>query len=427
MIIKRIELINVQKHKHLILNLRKGINILFAKTGAGKTCVIRALVWILTNNFSSDAIRKDGTKKTEVKLTIAEVPHINGDIEVSRVRTNSINRYEIKYPDKEELVTHDSVGKNIPEEVADLFGLPIMNVDKDDLYLNIQSQLDRHFLVIDKATFRSKVLNKLTNNDLLDKVIKSFNSDLLGLNKEEKLLSTEVKEKTIEKETLESQKAKDELIYNEIQSEFNNLKMEQEELNDLEECYNRLISVKNNLKNLEIDAEDLQLPDVSIIPNLKVEIDKLIIIEQLYHKQEQNKALLNRLDIASKIEIPDNTIIANLRLEIDRLNTIEKLYDKWLDNKELQSACNKQQEMIIPEVPVTLRKDIETLEILVRIAQERTLIQNKQIAINKQEVALKAEIEGLITNYNKIAKLVPELECPNCKTKIKEYEIKELK
>jgi len=424
MIIKRIELMNVQKHKHLILNLRRGINILFAKTGAGKTCVIRALIWILTNNFSSDAIRKDGTKRTEVKLTIAEVPHINGDIEVTRVRTNSINRYEINYPDKEDLVTHDSVGKNIPEEVTNLFALPIMNVDKDTLYLNIQSQLDRHFLVIDKATFRSKVLNKLTNNDLLDKVIKSFNSDLLGLNKEEKLLNTEVKEKTIEKETLEAQKAKDELIYNEIQSEFNNLKTEQEELNDLEDCYTKLMSVKNNLKNLEIEADDLQLPDVSIIPNLKAEIDKLAVIEQLYYKQEQNKTLLNRLDIASKIEIPDNTIISNLRLEIGRLNTIEKLYDKWLDNKELQEKLEIKGKMNITEIPNTLRKEIETLEILVRITQERTLIQNRKQSITQQESILKGEIKGLIVKYNEIP--IPEIECPKCGTKIKEYEIKEL-
>ena len=380
MIIKQIELTNVQKHSYLIFNLRQGINILWGKTGAGKTCIIRALQWILANDFSSDDIRKDGTKKTIVKLIIAEVPHIKGGVHVSRIRTNSINRYEIKYPNKEELVVHDSVGKKIPEEVAKLFDLPIMNVDKDELILNIQSQLDSHFLVVDKATFRSKILNKLTNNDLLDKVIKSYNSDLLGLSKEERQLTAEVKEKTSEKEELETQNKKEEIIYNDINRKFNNLKIEQEELNEIEETYTNLMNVQTNLLNIEIEISDLELPDVSVIPDLKAKIDKLY--------------------------------------------NLEDLYAKCLQNKNLQEKLEKQSEIEIPEIPNTLAKDIETLEILVRLAQEHTLLQKRKDSIQGQETVLKSEIEGLIAKYNKIP--IPEINCPECGAKIKEYEIKEL-
>ena len=61
--IKKLELINVQKHSHLVINLRNGVNIFWGKTGCGKSAIIRALRWILANDFSSDEIRKDGTKR----------------------------------------------------------------------------------------------------------------------------------------------------------------------------------------------------------------------------------------------------------------------------------------------------------------------------------------------------------------------------
>lgn len=353
---------------------------LWAKTGAGKTCVIRALKWILANDFSSDDIRKDGTKKTVVKLIITDVPLIKGEVHVSRTRTNSINRYEIKYPDKEELVVHDSVGRKIPEEVAKLFDLPIMTVDKEELTLNIQSQLDRHFLVTDKATFRSKVLNKLTNNDLLDKVIKSYNSELLGLNKEERQLTTEVKDKTKEKEELENKNKNEEEIYNEIYKQFTNLKIELEEIHDIEESYNKLIKVQRELKNLDVEIDDVQLPDVSVIPALKEEIEKISILETLNAK--------------------------------------------WLQNKKLQEKLNKEGTINIPDVPKTLARDIETLEILVKMAQEHSSIQKRKQTIHEQETVLKEQIEGLIADYKKIP--IPTIKCPKCGFDVKEYEVKEL-
>ena len=382
MYIRSIELTNVQKWVHLVINLRQGINMLWAKTGAGKTCIIRALIWIMTNNFSSKDIRRDGTKITIVKLIISDVPNIKGDIEVSRTVSNSINRYEIKYPDKEELVVHDSVGKTIPEEVANLFALPIMNVDKEELVLNIQSQLDRHFLVTDKGTFRSKVFNKLTNNDLLDKVAKAFNSDLLGLNKTEKLLKGEIKEKTTECDSLNSEIEINKLNYKTNNAIFINLKAQQEELDDVEEVYNKLKEIRFHLKNVKLERADIEIPDTAIVPELRAQIDKFTKIQG---------------------------ICANL-----------------LKNRELLSACKQKKGKPIPELPKGLEDSIKTLEIVVKIAHERTSMEKRRNTLIERKSALKGEIKGLIVEYKELASKIPTIKCPNCNFDVKEYEAKEI-
>lgn len=372
--IKKIELENVQRHKHLVLNLREGVNILSGKTGVGKTCIMRALQWILANDFSSDDIRKDETKKTVVSLTL------DNDIIISRTKSESINRYEIKYPDKDEVVKHDDFGRTVPKEVADIFNMPIMDIDKEDVILNIQSQQDRHFLLHSKATFRSKVLNKLTGNDLLDRIIKSFNSDLLGLNKEERRLKEELESKTKEKEILESDFNTKETLYKKVLSQSNNLKIMKEELEEAELLMTDLTKTHEELSNINIGLDDIEIPTVV---DFKAKIEDFIEIDKIYH---------------------------NL-----------------LGNKELQDNLKKMESVVIPDVAEGLSKTIENLEIVARIGQTRDLLLVKNNEVAAKISGLKVKIKAKIEEYYIMAKNIPTIKCPKCGTGIKEFEIKEIK
>ena len=110
--LKKLTLKNFQKHENLTLDFTPGVNILYGHSDAGKSCIRRAIGFVFFGDPRTDAvIRKEGTKQTSVTALLD-----NGN-EVERVKSASVNRYIVRVPNEKELV-YDSIGAEIPEEVA---------------------------------------------------------------------------------------------------------------------------------------------------------------------------------------------------------------------------------------------------------------------------------------------------------------------
>ena len=172
MYIKELEVKNFQKHAKFKATFSDKVNVLHGESDAGKSCIIRALRWVLVGDIQGDVVRKEGSKKTTVTIVLDD------DTKVTRIKSSTVNAYVLEKDGKE--TKFDSIGKNLPEPILNLFNIPIMEVDKEQVILNIQSQLDAPFLLSNSGSFRVKVLNKLTGNHILDKIIQSFNKDLLN-------------------------------------------------------------------------------------------------------------------------------------------------------------------------------------------------------------------------------------------------------
>ena len=102
---------NFQKHEHLEINFVDGVNVLYGASDIGKSCIRRAIEWIVQNE-NIDGVRRTNSKKTSVSITL------DNDIEVERIRSQSINRYIIRKGKDEQIF--DAVGKSIPNEVKEL-------------------------------------------------------------------------------------------------------------------------------------------------------------------------------------------------------------------------------------------------------------------------------------------------------------------
>ena len=74
--IASIELVDFQIHKELKVDFTDGINVLIGASGKGKSCIRRAIEWCLFNK-SIDGIRREGSKKTSVKITLANELSLN--------------------------------------------------------------------------------------------------------------------------------------------------------------------------------------------------------------------------------------------------------------------------------------------------------------------------------------------------------------
>ena len=145
--IRSIRLSNFQSHKETVLELVPGINAVVGESDSGKTAIIRALNWLVTNRPSGAAFQRHGTKETEVGL-------ITDDGELVRYRTAKANGYRINGMDLSAIRT------DVPEEVTKFLG-----IDPD---LNMQGQLDAPFLLSMSPGEVAQTLNRIAHLDEID-------------------------------------------------------------------------------------------------------------------------------------------------------------------------------------------------------------------------------------------------------------------
>jgi chromosome segregation ATPase len=170
--IKSIAIKNFRTHQNTILELTDGVNCLVGGPDSGKTNIIRGLLWALTNRplgfrFHSD-IAQDAD--TSVKIDFKE----DQWIELSKNKkaanyTTSIDKEPLK-----------AIGQDVPDSVSS-----IANMSE----LNIQKQLDRHFLICSTPAEVAKVFNRITRLEKIDKTVSLLTTDINSCNKEIKQVS----------------------------------------------------------------------------------------------------------------------------------------------------------------------------------------------------------------------------------------------
>ncbi len=366
MYIRSIELKNFQKHASFKASFTNSVNVLYGESDAGKSCVIRAMRWILVGDIHGDVIRKEGTKKTSVTVVL------NNDVEVTRVKSDSVNRYEVN--DGKGVIKYDSVGRKLPEPIANLFNIPVLEIDKEKVVLNIHSQLDAPFLLSQSGGFRVKVLNKLTGNHILDKVAQSLNKDILSLNKQSRSLKEELETKDVQRKNITQEKEQKEKLYLELSEREESLKEIQKRLCQGRDLLVKLTKVEEELKGMV--NNDINYLEISKINNkdLQAEINKL----------EKAVALNKKIDV----------------IEND------------LENLEIEST-----DIDIPTIDIkSMYKHAEQLKIVARIAQELQTLEKRSITLSKSKEDNKALICEKIAKYKELLKEYGK--CPTCHTKI---------
>jgi chromosome segregation ATPase len=303
--LKKLTLKNFQKHENLTLDFTPGVNVLYGHSDAGKSCIRRAIGFVFFGEPRVDAtIRREGTKVTSVTALLD-----NGN-EIERVKSASINRYVVRVPGQEELV-YDSIGAEIPEEVQKVLQVKLVEIDQNSLNLNMAEQVSMPFLTDLPGSSRLKLFNKLTGNDVLDKVQGNINKEILNINKEIKNV----------KDIIETNKPKVENLTKEIDRrkqisyslEASRLRVEKKL-----EAYQKLQVIKERLDS-NLSAYNDTLADLlcikeaqpAAIESLKSQIQTLT---SLYSIQEsflavskelrETEATLRSVDAVVKLDAP---------------------------------------------------------------------------------------------------------------------------
>lgn len=266
--IKRVTIKNFQSHKDSTFEFCPTTNSIVGSSNNGKTVVLRAISWVVTNRPSADSLishwAKDekGNQTEDMSVTIETDEHI-----VTRLKTKKVNTYIVD--DK----TLEAVGRDVPKEVSDA-----LNMNE----VNIQKQMDAPFLLSDSPGEVARFFNKLIKLDKIDTYLSSIESKKRKT-RDSLQLATDNKEKT-EKE-LENYTWTD---------KAEELIIKIKELSVLSE------KLYENVRLLKQQIEDKRTLDVTVQEVTKTVINSVALIREIETTTDKKEVLFNEIDVLSE-------------------------------------------------------------------------------------------------------------------------------
>ncbi len=332
--IKSIKLENFQSHKNSALEFHPGLNIIVGTTDSGKSAILRALRYVVTNKPLGDDFRSNWGGDTEVVIETEETW-------VTRTKSKTENSYVIHHPVEtgKEPTIYKAFGADVPQEIRAL-------LDMEDV--NLQAQMDSPFLISKTSGEAANHFSKIANIDIINttlvkikKWLREHENIQTHARANIKQLQDEIKEydyleifeKEVEvlesmeqhKRSLETKQAALRNILDSakrVQEDIEEIKIQlkaEDEINEVLKLYkdlaernnskSRLVSVRNEIKDVEHSLEEIS--QISVLENPVQDILQLYATRNLQNdKQTAIKELIEDLQYA-EAEIKRNSGVLN--------------------------------------------------------------------------------------------------------------------
>jgi len=339
---------NFEGYKKAVLLFHEGVNVIVGESDHGKSSIMRALRWTVLNKPGGEEFistwSEDGVS-VKVRIDGKSVTRVKG----------KENAY---YIDKKKYL---SFGVGIPEDVSRLF-----NMEE----VNIQNQLDTHFLLTDSPGEVARYFNKIVDLDIIDRSMSK--------------------------------------IQQHLKSEKQGLLNKKSELASLEEelkSYDWLISAEDHLRKLEILSRSINATSTkveqitSLLQNIEVvEKDKAPLLKLISAREEVIVLIgvLNNIN-KTKVQLEEITYL---------LDELEKIEKEKVVLSNLSKAGPTISSLMALAKGIGL-KQTELLELSNIIESVNTI--DSQIALKKKK---KEELQ------KEIAKMMPDV-CPLCDQEIR--------
>ena len=173
--IKRVRIKNFQSHQKTELKLDPHFNVIVGPSDSGKSAILRALRWLITNDLKGDYyVSSWGDGSTSVGVELSD------GTKIIRYRNRKDNGYKVG--DK----IFPKSGKGVPPEVETVFG---------DTSMNFHDQYDGVFMFSESAGQVTQLFNQVAGLQIIDNMFSWFNSQLRKLSGRLDALGQEQKEK----------------------------------------------------------------------------------------------------------------------------------------------------------------------------------------------------------------------------------------
>lgn len=324
----KIELKNFQSHKHTVIDLSKGINVLCGESDNGKSAVIRAIRWVYENRpLGVDKLNSHWNKnfKEEMSVTL----WLNENTYIKRIRSKDRNGYDIFKDDN--IINLDATGTDVPQQVRDLLNMSDVN---------FQFQLDSPYLLSMSSGEASRYLNQIIHLDSIDSILSVADSHKRQIVSEQKVVEKDIKEY---KDKINSLNWIDEA--NAMQKRIDKYdelldKNEAEQITIVkqiaayDENQNSIIDFTEQKKLIE-DIENIDIPDYSIIER---QIKQYESCEDSIIDFTEQKNLIEDIE---NIDVPDYSALEKSINDFNVFTTEVTKYDNEREElvKQLPDVC----------------------------------------------------------------------------------------
>ena len=162
--IENINIQNYQSHENTDMDFDPGVNVIIGLSDTGKSAIIRALKWVFFNRPLGDAYRSKWGGDTSVTLSIN-----NNKITRERSKKDG-NVYKLNS------MVFKAMSTGVPDEIVDAVKINA---------LNLQSQIDPHFLFSNTPGEVASHINQITGLHKIDTGLHNLKKGLDSFNKKE--------------------------------------------------------------------------------------------------------------------------------------------------------------------------------------------------------------------------------------------------
>jgi exonuclease SbcC len=394
-----VEISNYQSHETSRFEFCPGINVIVGPSDNGKSAVLRAICWAIENKpdgvgfVSHWNLTDKGVLKSPTVVSLLFERGI-----ITRRRGKDVNQYEI---DGRVL---DTVGRDVPPDVASALNMT---------EVNIQRQLDAHFLLSDSAGEVARILNRTIRLDDIDK--------LLALVEQKKRATrTAVEQALIEFDEVSNQIKDLEWIENvevfiekgKVLSIRSTGMKKDKEL--LEFLLGEYASLQQTIKNCdtgsaEQDVEELlqldkRLTDAEIdLDELKISVDRFSVADDTLTSLKDLDAVLEMVDKAASYISTKAAVelqIEDLKESVLEYDKELQVVDKWGNLGELEDYVQS-----INDLQVSRSRIASDLDALRRMDNEFTALSSSISPINDEIVQLEESLPEICPVCNGTGKL----------------------
>jgi exonuclease SbcC len=174
--LEKLTIKNLQSHRHTTLDFNPGINVIVGKSQSGKTAILRALYWLFFNRPSGLRIRTQGNERPVRVSAVMD----GKTVALFKGKNSKYSLDESEWK---------GFNKSVPADVE-----TFLNIDD----INIQRQLDEHFLITSSPQEVARTINQITGLEKVDEWTKKLTTKINTLSTKKDLI-VEDKEKLVKK------------------------------------------------------------------------------------------------------------------------------------------------------------------------------------------------------------------------------------
>lgn len=330
--IKRLKLKNFQIHRDSVVEFGPGINIIVGESDNGKSSIIRALRWAITNKPSSKELKSVDAEESDPLKSIVVLD--NGV--VTRERSQH-NMYTVKIDSNRK--QYKAIRKDVPAPVSKL-----VNMDGR----NIVSQHDPITFFGDGGGQAARMINELSGVGIIDDILKETNRRVSSVKADIKA-TTNLLESVEAKITTTS-------VFVGLRKSIKKVEQLEEKIADYEKDAMLLENSLSIIDDAECELTTLA-PTAQCAKKLsraKICLEKLRETNHLIEKIEDILCTVEKEPISKKQMSDMNKIFLSAKNDLERLVQIERL----LEVEEQLNALEKLNETLL--LVKKARKDSES-------------------------------------------------------------------